>query len=245
MAEVVLTVETGGPEPLRFTGPRQMLVLRANELYEAGGRRFHYTLDGEPFTPAAARDDATPLATSEEGVIDCEAVEVPAPSAPRHVEPRPSAPQEAHESDRVLTLADAARLSNELLEKAAAIRESMLDRAASRTEHQFEVMSKHQAEQARRQMDEAAKLQTFVSNMNAKLAEERVSAFQFSQSQAALERAEERREYMRQLALAEANRPSAGLVLTELLVGFAGHFAANAQHNFAVMNGQPQPKPES
>ena len=36
MAEVVLTVETGGPEPLRFTGPRQMLVLRANELYEAG-----------------------------------------------------------------------------------------------------------------------------------------------------------------------------------------------------------------
>lgn len=244
MADLVLTVETGGAV-MRFEAPRQMLMLRASELYQAGGRRFIYKLDGEVITPPGANENNQTVEPLEDGAIDCEAVEVDAVAVSRNEHRSPSTPKKVLESDRVLTLADAARLSNELLEKAAAIRESMLDRAASRTEQQFEVMSRHQAEQARRQMDEAAKLQTFVSSMNAKLAEERVSAFQFSQSQQALDRAEQQREYMRQLALAEANRPSVGLVLTELLVGFAGHFATNAQRNFAVMNGQPQPKPES
>ena len=251
MAVEELVVTINDQPVFRFMGSRTLLLTRATELAKAGlgnqrffigGAELLFDTESNTVRPAPADHEArapSQHAThiSEPEVLDVEVVNDEVSETPQQRRTaRADDLDDPRAREETLEFKDAVAISKDLLTKTVNLHERMLDRAAERSMKMLEGVSA----QTQRALKNAVDHQEFVGAMNARLAEERLAAFRIRSAEEAQERREAAREYERQRAIAEASRPTPAMMLTEVAMSFAGHFAANAAHNFAVMN-QPDP----
>jgi len=230
MGESTLRIVQSDGGVLTFTAQRRLLKCRVLEFRAAGMVNARFYIDGELFpddevamgrTPPPANAPAAPI---EDDIVDAEVV----PPEPRA--PQPSPPMDTRQLYE--EAARAMQLANAFLENSAAL-----------SNKQAAEMARLQTQQVRDALETGAALQGFVGKLNADLAEERLAAFQIRRNEELIREQDSRRRYEQARAIADANRPSTGLLLLELANNFAANFARNAAQNYTVMNGSPAPAP--
>jgi hypothetical protein len=232
MDMAVLTVSlVSGAKFTLGPAPRDQLIARAREVFASTGGEARFTLDGEELRLG---EPEKPSKSASEG------------------------PETARHGDRVLTLDDAARLGDRLLQSATTLSNQILDRAAQRGAEaldQVEKMQRRQAElqaaQAETALQQSVQIQRWVGALSATMAEERLKMAQIGSAEQQLAEQKALKDSVREvqmarisaerdIRLAQINRPNTGAVLLDLAVAFAGQFAQNAAQNFAHMNNEPK-----
>ena len=214
---------------LTFSNARGALIVRAHELVEAGIGEAEFTIDGEVLQIGTAPRQEECIDQSEEPeAIDAEYLEADAEPTPEGIETDTRAPAVGPQ--------EAALIAADLLASATKLHNELLDSAAKRAADQAASMAALENAQVQRQLAGAKKLQDFVGGMTATLAQERLAAFRIKGHETQLAEQAAAKEYAKQLAIAEANKPSPAMIFAELAVSFAANLARNSAANFNEMN---------
>jgi len=211
---------------------RDSLVVRANELVVAGLVDAEFFLDGELLDLATLPTEEHSDLNEDPETIDAEYLEADPDRAHSPAPPETRAPP--------LDPREAGAIAENLLASATKLHNDLLDSAARRTAEQAATMAALEEAQVQRQLATAKKLQDFVGGMNATLAQERLAAFQIKSHELQLAEQAAAKEYAKQLAIAEANKPSPVMILAELAVSFTANLARNSAANFTEMNSNPK-----
>ena len=117
--------------------------------------------------------------------------------------------------------------------------DEILAKSQRRTLEHDAALAQIQAAQTENTLKQSARLQEFISGMNATIAEERVALFKIRASEQEIADRQATIEEARQRAMLAASRPSAAQLATDFIAAFAVRYAENASTNYAVMNGEP------